>query len=132
MFLSKESLLLYQKIVDAVTTAVKNILGKETTIALIENALKTTNSSEQQFKIKDASVDISSLSFSDESKLCTMMNSFLEKLTKSLSDALNPIVVSTLLSTHLKSTVEKDNLQKQIEKLDLDKKLLVLEGIIHR
>lgn len=123
---------LYQTIVDAVTNAAKNLLGEQTTAALIKDALDNCNSQISQVNINDASVDLSTLSFSDADELNNSLNSFLEKFTQSLSSAINPIVISNLLSSEIRDTVAEKKLEDQIKKLDLDKKLLVLEGIMKK
>ena len=123
---------LYQTIVDAVTNAAKNLLGGQTTAALIKDALDSCNSQISQVNINDASVDLSTLSFSDTDELNNSLNSFLEKFTQSLSSAINPIVISNLLSSEIRDTVAEKKLEDQIKKLDLDKKLLVLEGIMKK
>ena len=123
---------MYQTIVDAVTNAAKNLLGGQTTAALIKDALDSCNSQISQVNINDASVDLSTLSFSDADELNNSLNSFLEKFTQSLSSAINPIVISNLLSSEIRDTVAEKKLEDQIKKLDLDKKLLVLEGIMKK
>ena len=123
---------LYQTIVDAVTNAAKNLLGGQTTAALIKDALDSCNSQISQVNINDASVDLSTLSLSDADELNNSLNSFLEKFTQSLSSAINPIVISNLLSSEIRDTVAEKKLEDQIKKLDLDKKLLVLEGIMKK
>lgn len=123
---------MYQTIVDAVTNAAKNLLGEQTTAALIKDALDNCNSQISQVNINDASVDLSTLSFSDADELNNSLNSFLEKFTQSLSSAINPIVISNLLSSEIRDTVAEKKLEDQIKKLDLDKKLLVLEGIMKK
>lgn len=123
---------LYQTIVDAVTNAAKNLLGEQTTAALIKDALDSCDSQISQVNINDASVDLSTLSFSDADELNNSLNSFLEKFTQSLSSAINPIVISNLLSSEIRDTVAEKKLEDQIKKLDLDKKLLVLEGIMKK
>ncbi len=120
---------IYQSIVDAVVNSAKNLLGPDTTEALIENALEESRLDPSLFKIKEASLILSS---SNVDELGDNLNSFLESFSNSLSEAINPLIVSNLLSNKIKDTVEKQDIEEKIKKLGLDKKLLVLDGIIKK